>query len=107
MCRRYSSSVILQRPFPIYELDVNSRNTIGAGAARANGRVRGYAVLLARQANEATLRYLHRGKDRRSPGADVFGHCVFTLTHFAVDIDQFETHIDGEVSESEHTETEN
>src|SRR5689334_19962048 len=51
---------ILQRPIPIYELDMNSRNTVGAGAASANRRVRGDAILLAGQTNETTLRYLQR-----------------------------------------------
>src|SRR4029079_9494823 len=43
--------VILQRPFLIYELDMNSRNAVSALAARANGCVYGDPVLLARQTN--------------------------------------------------------
>src|ERR1043165_9757058 len=55
----------------------------------------GHAILLARQTNEATLRYLQGGKKRRSLGADVLGHCPFTFSHIAVDVNQFESHIDG------------
>ena len=49
---------ILQRPFLIYELDVNSRNAVCSCATRSNGRVRGNALLLVRQANKTPLRNL-------------------------------------------------
>src|SRR5690349_20699404 len=61
--------VILQRPFPIYELDMNSGNAVGAGAARANSGVRRDAILLADHTNKTTLRYLQRREDACSPGA--------------------------------------
>ena len=54
---------ILQRPFPIYELDMNSGNTVGARAARANSRMRRDAMLLANQPDEPTFRYLQRGEE--------------------------------------------
>lgn len=88
---------ILQRPFPIYELNVNSGYTIRAGAARANRSVRRDAILVARHTNKATLRYLQRGEERRSPGADVFSHCLFSFRHVAVGIDHFDSHIDGDI----------
>jgi hypothetical protein len=88
---------ILQRPFPIYELDVNSGNTIRAGAARANRSVRSDAVLVARQTNKATLGYLQRGEEGGSFSADIFSHCMFTFRHLTVRIDQLDSHIDGNV----------
>src|SRR6185503_13529547 len=88
---------ILQRPFPIYELNVNSGHTICAGAARANRRVRGYPILLARQTNKATLWYLQRGEDCCSPSADVFSHSMFTISYFATRVNQLESHIDSDV----------
>ena len=45
--------VILQRPFPVDELDVNSLDSINAGASSADGRKRCDAVLFTRQSNEA------------------------------------------------------
>ena len=58
-----SVRLILQRPFPIYELDMNSGNAVCAGAARANSRMRGDAILFASQPNEATVRYLQRREE--------------------------------------------
>ena len=63
---------ILQRPFPIYELDMNSGNAIAAAAARANRRVHGDAIFLAEQSDETTLRYLQRREECCSFGADFF-----------------------------------
>src|SRR5215213_912032 len=45
---------ILQRPFLIYELDVNSRNAISARASCANRCMCRDPVLLARQTNETS-----------------------------------------------------
>ena len=45
---------ILQRPFLIYELDVNSRNPIGPNATRSDRSMRCNALLLARQSNKTT-----------------------------------------------------
>src|SRR6185369_4186670 len=88
---------ILQRPFPIYELDVNSGNTIRAGAARTNRRVRSDAILFACQTNKATLWYLQRGEERCSFRADVFSHSMFTFRHLTIGIDQLDSHIDRDV----------
>src|SRR5215216_3646691 len=98
MCRcHYSRSLILQRPFPIYELDMNSGNAVSTGAARANGRVRGDAILLADQPDETTLRNLQRREDSCSFCADVFGHCLFTFSYLTVNVDHFQSHIDSNV----------
>ncbi len=96
-CAVRTHSFILQRPFPIYELDVNSGNTIRARAARANRRMRCDAILVARQTNEPAFRYLQRGEDRCSFGADVFSHCMFTISYFAIGVNQLESHIDRDV----------
>ena len=54
--------LILQRPFLINELDVNSRNSVDAGVLRPNRRIGRDVVLLARQANETARRKLQRRK---------------------------------------------
>src|SRR6185436_9330838 len=57
---------ILQRPFPIDKLHMNSRNTVGAGAPRSNRGVCRDAVLVARQSNETPLRDFKRRENRRA-----------------------------------------
>ena len=47
--------LILQRPFLIDELDVNSRDAVGADVLGANGGVERDSALLACQRNEAAL----------------------------------------------------
>ena len=47
--------LILQRPFLIDELDLNSRDAVGASVARADGGVGCYFVLFARQTNKPSL----------------------------------------------------
>lgn len=49
---------ILQRPFLIYELDVNSGNAVCPCAARSNRRMRHDALLVARQADKPASRNL-------------------------------------------------
>src|SRR5215216_4185511 len=98
MCRcHYSRAFILQRPFPIYELDMNSGNAVSTGAARANGRVRRDAILIADQPDETTLRYLQRRKECCSRGADVFCYGLFAISYFAVNVEDFQPHIDRDV----------
>src|ERR1044072_1838878 len=98
MCRCYYSRetrVILQRPFPIYELDMNSGNAVSAGAARSNRRVRGNAP--ADQPDKTALRYLQRREDGCSFGADVLGHRLFTFSYLTVNVDHFQSHVDRDV----------
>src|SRR5215216_1657194 len=98
MCRcRYSRAFILQRPFPIYELDMNSGNTICAGAARANGRMCRDPILLADQPDETTLRYLQCREECCSFGADVFRYGVFVVSYLAVNVEDFQSHVDRDV----------
>lgn len=49
------SELILQRPFPIDELDVNSRDAVGADVPGANGGVQRDSVFLTCQTNEPSL----------------------------------------------------
>ena len=49
------SKLILQRPFLIDELDVNSGDAVGADVPGANGGVQRDLVLLACQTNEPSL----------------------------------------------------
>src|SRR6185369_5386560 len=88
---------ILQRPIPIYELDMNSGNAVGAGAARANRRMRGDAILLAGQTDETTLRYLQRCEKCGAAGADVFSYRLFVFNNLTVRVQNFESHIDSDV----------
>src|SRR5687767_13989973 len=50
----FNYQLILQRPFLIDELDVNSRDAVGADVLGANGGVERDSVLLACQTNEAS-----------------------------------------------------
>src|ERR1044071_2869221 len=84
---------ILQRPFPINKLHMNSRNAINASASRSNRRVSRDAVLLARESNKTSLRDLQRRENCRAFRADVFSHCVFTHHHFTIEVHQFHQHI--------------
>lgn len=56
--RHTERKTILQRPFPIDELYVNSWNSISSCAARAHRRVYGNAVQRARQPNKTPQRNL-------------------------------------------------
>ena len=59
-------AAILQRPFLIDELDVNSGNAVGARTSRSNGCVYCDAVLLTRQAIETARRQQSKGWELRA-----------------------------------------
>src|SRR5690349_9392380 len=95
---RLSSSLqSLQRPLPVYELDMYSRDAVGAGGARANRGKSGHAVLIARDSNEAADRNIERGEKRCALVADVLSHCLFACDHGLVLIEQLDAHIDSDV----------
>ena len=85
----------LQRPLPIYELDVNSRDAVCTRGARTNGRVNSHIVLLAGDSNETTDGYLQRREQRCFQRADVLRDCVFTANYRSVRIHHLHSHIDG------------
>src|ERR1041384_5998157 len=88
---------ILQRPFLIYELHMNSRNTVDAGTSRSNSCVCRDAVLFAGQSNKSSLWNLKRRENCSSFGADVFSNCVFTHDDFTVKVYQFHSHINRDL----------
>src|SRR6185369_5780462 len=87
-----SRGLILQRPFLIDELDVNSRNSVDPRALRPNRRMCRNPVLVARQANEPSWRELQCRKQRSTLAADVLSHGLFTLSYLTITVHQFEPH---------------
>src|SRR5215203_1642092 len=88
---------ILQRPFLIYELDVNSGNAVSPCAAGSNGRVRGDSLLLARQANKTARRSLQRREERGAVAADVLGDGLFTLNNLTLHVKYLYSHVNGDL----------
>src|SRR6185369_493876 len=87
------NALILQRPFLIYELDVNSRHAVRARAARPNRRMCRNPVLIAGHANE-TSKWNFQGREKGGAfRADVFSDGVLTLNNLAGSIDYVDTHI--------------
>src|SRR5688572_4214134 len=98
MCPCYSSRLgsslkSLQRPLPVYELHMYSRNAVSAGGARANRGKSSHVVLIARESNETADCNIERGEETRALHANVLGDCLFTLDHRSIHIHQFDAYV--------------
>src|ERR1044072_6463144 len=84
---------ILQRPFLVNELDVNSRNTVSASAERANHSKNSQSSLHARQSNKAAFGQSYRREYRGPFATDVFRYSRFACFDLTLLVERLQEQI--------------
>src|SRR5205085_4590864 len=106
---RLSSFIILHsallfqpfnRPLPVHEFEVESRDAVGAEARGADDGDDREPGLHVRQAHEATALRLERRPDRRAVPADVLRHRLLARAHTSLFVEGLDADADGYLKSS-------